>query len=84
MNAYLKDWPLVEQVAELTCTMTLRKTGNISREVSTLFPPLTSAEVTPQRLLALILDRAWLVASYVLWYLTKEKGCTMNSTHSGL
>jgi predicted transposase YbfD/YdcC len=27
MNSYLKDWPLVEQVAELTRTVTIRKTG---------------------------------------------------------
>jgi predicted transposase YbfD/YdcC len=31
MNAYLKDWLLIEQVAELTRTVTVRKTGKTSR-----------------------------------------------------
>jgi predicted transposase YbfD/YdcC len=54
MNAYLKDWPLVEQVAELTRTVTVRKTGKTSREVVFLITPLTPAEANPQRLLALV------------------------------
>ena len=54
MNAYLKDWPLVEQVAELTRTVTIRKTGKTSQEVVFLITPLTPAEADPQRLLALV------------------------------
>jgi predicted transposase YbfD/YdcC len=54
MNAYLKDWPLVEQVAELTRTVTVRKTGKTSQEVVYLMTPLTPAEATPRRLLALV------------------------------
>ncbi len=54
MNAYLADWPLIEQVAELTRTVTVRKTGKTSREVVYLITPLTPAEASPQRLLALV------------------------------
>jgi predicted transposase YbfD/YdcC len=54
MNAYLTDWPLVEQVAELTRTVTIRKTGKTSQEVVYLITPLTPAEASPQRLLALV------------------------------
>jgi predicted transposase YbfD/YdcC len=54
LSAYLTDWPLVEQVAELTRTVTLRKTGKTSQEVVYLITPLTPVEASPQRLLALV------------------------------
>lgn len=54
MNCYLKDWPLVEQVAQLTRTVTIRKTGATSQEVVYLITPLTAAEASPRRLLDLI------------------------------
>jgi predicted transposase YbfD/YdcC len=54
MNAYLKDWPLVEQVAELTRTVTVRATGKTSQEVVYLLTSLTPAQASPQRLLALV------------------------------
>lgn len=54
MNAYLNDWPLVQQVAELTRTVTVRKTGKTSQEVVYLITPLTPTEADPQRLLALV------------------------------
>jgi predicted transposase YbfD/YdcC len=54
MNAYLKDWPFVEQVAELTRTVTVRKTGKTSQEVVYLITPLTPAEANPRRLLTLV------------------------------
>jgi predicted transposase YbfD/YdcC len=54
MNAYLKDWPLVQQVAELTRTVTVRATGKTSQEVVYLITPLTPSEASPQRLLALV------------------------------
>lgn len=54
MNAYLTDWPLVQQVAELTRTVTIRKTGTVSKEVVYLITPLTAQEASPQRLLALV------------------------------
>ncbi|HEY1353671.1 MAG TPA: ISAs1 family transposase [Ktedonobacteraceae bacterium] len=54
MNAYLKDWPLVQQVAELTRTVTVRKTGKTSQEVVYLMTPLTPTEADPQRLLAFV------------------------------
>jgi predicted transposase YbfD/YdcC len=54
MNAYLKDWPLVEQVAELTRTITVRKTGKTSQEVVYLITPLTTAQASPRRLLDLV------------------------------
>jgi predicted transposase YbfD/YdcC len=54
MNAYLQDWPLVEQVAELTRTVTVRATGKTSHEVVYLLTSLTPAQATPARLLALV------------------------------
>jgi hypothetical protein len=54
MNAYLKDRPLVEQVAELTRTVTVRKTGKTSQEIVYLITPLTPAAAGPRRLLALV------------------------------
>jgi predicted transposase YbfD/YdcC len=54
MNAYLTDWPLLQQVAELTRTVTVRKTGETSHEVVYLITPLTPQEADPQRLLALV------------------------------
>jgi len=54
MNAYLVDWPLVEQVAELTRTVTIRKTGETSCEVVYLITALTAQEASPQHLLELV------------------------------
>jgi predicted transposase YbfD/YdcC len=54
MNAYLTDWPLIQQVAEVTRTVTVRKTGKTSQEVVYLITPLTPSEASPQRLLELV------------------------------
>ncbi|GAC1469772.1 MAG: ISAs1 family transposase [Ktedonobacteraceae bacterium] len=54
MNSYLADWPLIQQVAELTRTVTVRTTGKTSHEVVYLITPLTAQEATPQRLLELV------------------------------
>jgi predicted transposase YbfD/YdcC len=54
MNSYLTDWPLTQQVAELTRTVTVRKTGKTSHEVVYLITPLTALEASPQRLLGLV------------------------------
>lgn len=54
MNSYLKDWPLIEQVAELRRTVIVRKTGATSQEVVYLITPLTPAEASPRRLLDLV------------------------------
>lgn len=54
MNAYLADWPLLQQVAELTRTVTVRKTGETSHEVVYLITPLTPQEANPLRLLTLV------------------------------
>jgi len=54
MNSYLTDWPLIEQVAELTRTVTIRKTGKTSQEVVYLITPLTPQEASPLRLLELV------------------------------
>lgn len=54
MNSYLADWPLIQQVAELTRTVTVRKTGKTSHEVVYLITPLTTGEASPQRLLELV------------------------------
>lgn len=54
MTSYLTDWPLVEQVAELTRTVTVRKTGKTSHEVVYLITPLTPLEASPHYLLELV------------------------------
>lgn len=54
MNSYLADWPLIQQVAELTRTVTVRKTGKISLEVVYLITALTPQEARPPRLLELV------------------------------
>jgi predicted transposase YbfD/YdcC len=54
MNAYLTDWPLIRQVAELTRSVTIRKTGVTTQEVVYLITPLTPGEANPQRLLELV------------------------------
>ncbi len=54
MNSYLADWPLIGQVAELTRTVTVRKTGKTTEEVVYLITPLTPQEANPQRLLELV------------------------------
>ena len=53
MNAYLRSaWPHVAQVAELTRTVTKRRTGETSQEIVSLLTDLTPQEANPQRLLA--------------------------------
>lgn len=54
MNSYFADWPLIQQVAELTRTVTVRKTGKTSQEVVYLITPLTPGEACPSRLLELV------------------------------
>lgn len=54
MNSYLADWPLIQQVAELTRIVTVCKTGEISHEIVYLITPLTPGEASPQSLLALV------------------------------
>ncbi len=54
LNAYLTDWPLTQQVAELTRTVTVRKTGKTSHEIVYLITPLTPGEASPSRLLELV------------------------------
>jgi predicted transposase YbfD/YdcC len=54
MTSYLADWPLIQQVAEPTRTVTVRKTGKTTVEVVHLLTPLTPAEGSPQRLLHLV------------------------------
>ncbi len=54
MNSYLVDWPLIQQVAELTRTVTIRKTGQTSHEVVYLITPLTPGEADPSRLLTIV------------------------------
>jgi len=54
MTSYLTDWPLIEQVAELTRTVTIGKTGKTSHEVVYLITAMTPLEASPQRLLELV------------------------------
>jgi predicted transposase YbfD/YdcC len=54
LNSYLTDWPLIQQVAELTRTVTIRKTGKTSHEVVYLITPLTAPQASPLRLLEVV------------------------------
>lgn len=54
MTSYLTDWSLIQQVAELRRTVTIRKTGKTSHEVAYLITPMTPEEASPQRLLELV------------------------------
>jgi predicted transposase YbfD/YdcC len=54
MNAYLTQWPGVSQVAQLTRTVTVRRTGKTSLEVVYLLTTLSPERACPQRLLALV------------------------------
>ncbi len=54
MNDYLAaTWPLVSQVARLTRTVTVRKTGKTTQEVVYLITDLTPIQASPRRLLDL-------------------------------
>src|SRR5436305_10706928 len=54
MNDYLAPtWPLVSQVARLTRTVTVRKTGKTTQEVVYLITDLTPIQASPRRLLDL-------------------------------
>jgi predicted transposase YbfD/YdcC len=55
MNDYLAStWPLVCQVARLTRTVTVRKTGKTTQEVVYLITDLTQIQASPRRLLDLV------------------------------
>ena len=54
MTSYLTDWPLTQQVVELTRTVTIRKTGKTRHEVVYLITALTPQKASPQRLLELV------------------------------
>jgi predicted transposase YbfD/YdcC len=54
LNDYLaSSWPLISQVARLTRTVTVRKTGKTTQEVVYLITDLTPIQATPRRLLDL-------------------------------
>ncbi len=54
MNDYLApNWPLVSQVAHLTRTVTVRKTGKTTQEEVYLITDLTPIQASPRRLLDL-------------------------------
>ena len=54
MNDYLApNWPLVSQVARLTRTVSVHKTGKTTQEVVYLITDLTPIQVSPRRLLDL-------------------------------
>jgi predicted transposase YbfD/YdcC len=54
LNDYLRpNWPLVQQVAQLTRIVTVRRTGKITEEVVYLITDLTPTLATPRRLLEL-------------------------------
>lgn len=55
MNTYLAPtWPLVRQVARLTRTVTVRKTGKTTHEVVSLITDLSAIQASPRRLLDLV------------------------------
>lgn len=55
LNDYLQqDWPGVAQVAQLTRTVTLGKTGETTTEIVYLITTLPAEQATPERLLELV------------------------------
>lgn len=55
LNAYLQqDWPGVAQVAQLTRTVTINKTGERTTEVVYLITTLPGEQASPERLLELV------------------------------
>ena len=54
MNTYLSTWSHLAQVAELTRTVTVRRTGKMSQEIVYLITDLTPAQAAPERLLELV------------------------------
>jgi predicted transposase YbfD/YdcC len=55
MNDYLSvTWPGVRQVAQLTRTVTVRRTGKTTQETVYLITTLSPQEASPQRLLELV------------------------------
>lgn len=55
LNRYLQpDWPGVAQVAQLTRTVTVKKTGKVSTEIVYLITTLSEQQATPLRLLELV------------------------------
>jgi predicted transposase YbfD/YdcC len=54
MNTYLSAWPHLAQVAELTRTVTMRRTGKISQEIVYLITDLSPLQASPERLLDLV------------------------------
>lgn len=55
LNEYLQqDWPGVAQVAQLTRTVTIKKTGKTTTEVVYLITTLSVAQASPMRLLDLV------------------------------
>lgn len=55
LNGYLQqDWPGVAQVAQLTRTVTIKKTGETTTEVVYLITTLSAAQASPARLLELV------------------------------
>lgn len=54
MNTYLSAWPHLAQVAELTRTVTVRRTVKIRQEIVYLITDLTPVQAPPERLLELV------------------------------
>ena len=61
LNDYLQqDWPGVLQVAQLSRTVTVKKTGETSTEVVYLITTLSQPQATPLRLLELVRGHWWI------------------------
>ena len=54
MNAYLSDWPHLAQVAQLTRTVTVRRSNKTTEEVVYLITDLDPTAASPGRLLTLV------------------------------
>jgi predicted transposase YbfD/YdcC len=54
MNAYLSNWPHLAQVAQLTRTVTVRRTHKTTEEVVYLITDLDPSAASPRRLLDLV------------------------------
>ena len=83
MNDYLAPtWPLVRQVARLTRTVTVRKTGKTTQEVVYLITDLTQIQASPRHLLDLVRGH-WSIENGLHYVRDTSKGSDRSRLRTG-